>query len=83
MRKTPVSGNAFHGLFRRNAFGVDFQSLKKAAATRSQSHATLRRLLDSQRRNRESIFVATWQARRQIKRAAQYLGELLGDLMPQ
>jgi hypothetical protein len=53
MRKTPVSRNAFRGLFRRKAFGVDFQSLKKAAATRSQAHGTLRRLLDSQTRSSE------------------------------
>jgi len=56
---------------------------KSVAATLSQPHVTLRRLLDSQRRSSESFFVATWQARRQIKRAAQYLGELRGDLMPQ
>jgi hypothetical protein len=56
---------------------------KPVAATLSQPHVTLRRLLDSQRRISESFFVATWQARRQIERAAQYLGELFGDLMPQ
>jgi hypothetical protein len=58
---------------------------KPVAAKRPQSHTTLRRLLASQRRSSESMFVATWQTRRQTKRVAQYLdlGELLGYLMPQ
>jgi hypothetical protein len=56
---------------------------KPVAATQSQSNVIVRRLLASRTRSSESIFVATWQARRQIKRAAQYPGEFLGDLMPQ
>jgi len=56
---------------------------KPVAATRSQSNVTLRRLVASRRRSRELMFVATRQAGRQTKRAAQYLGELLGYLMPQ
>jgi hypothetical protein len=42
-------------------------------ATLLQSHETVRRLFDSQRRSSKSMFVATWQTRRQIKRAAQHL----------
>lgn len=57
--------------------------VKPVAATLSQSHVALRQLLDSRTRSSEPGFVAKWQARRQIKGAAQYLGELLGDLMPQ
>jgi hypothetical protein len=57
----PVSICARHrSLFRRKAFGVDFQSLKKAAATQSQSNVILRRLLASRTWSSESVFVATW-----------------------
>ena len=56
---------------------------KPVAATLSQSHVTVRRLLASRTRSSESMFVATWQVWRQIKRVAQYPGELVGYLMPQ
>ena len=56
---------------------------KPVGATLSQSHVAVRRLLASRRRSSELMFVATWQVWRQIKRVAQYPGELVGYLMPQ
>jgi hypothetical protein len=57
-------------------------SSKPVAATQSQPHVTLRRLLDSQRRSRVN-FRRDMASPASNQRAAQYLGELLGDLMPQ
>ena len=57
--------------------------IRLVAATWSQSNVILRQLLASRTRSSESIFVATWQAGRQTKRAAQHLGGLLRDLVPQ
>jgi len=53
------------------------------ATARSPSNVILRRLFASRTRSSKLMFVTTWQARRQIRRTAQYPGELLGYLMPQ
>ena len=57
--------------------------IRAIAATRSQSNVISRPLLAWRNRSSELMFFATWQARRQTKGAAQHLGGLLRDLVPQ